>query len=101
VVVISRKNFEHDEKPSVTHQFDAGAAWENLALQGRSVDRVSTGILGMYLYFFKQFYLYFWKNIPTQYPVVLALETNRTETVEYFNSLLTDDYLSYENRASE
>ena len=36
VVIISRKNFEHDEKPSVTHQFDAGAAWENLALQGET-----------------------------------------------------------------
>jgi hypothetical protein len=24
VVVISRKNFEHNGKPSVTHQFDAG-----------------------------------------------------------------------------
>jgi nitroreductase len=33
VVVISRKNFEYNGKPSVTHQFDAGAAWENLALE--------------------------------------------------------------------
>ena len=33
VVVISRKNFEYNEKPSVTHQFDAGAACENLALE--------------------------------------------------------------------
>ena len=32
VVVISRKNFEHNEKYSITHQYDAGAAWENLAL---------------------------------------------------------------------
>ncbi len=34
VVVISRKNFEHNEKPSRTHIFDAGSAWENLALEG-------------------------------------------------------------------
>ena len=33
VVVISRKTFEHNEKPAVTHQFDAGSAWENLALE--------------------------------------------------------------------
>ena len=33
VVVIARKNFEHNEKYSITHQFDAGAAWENLALE--------------------------------------------------------------------
>ena len=25
LVIISRKNFEHHEKPSITHQFDAGA----------------------------------------------------------------------------
>lgn len=34
VCVISRKNFEFNEKPSVTHVFDAGAACENLALEG-------------------------------------------------------------------
>lgn len=33
VVLISRKNFEFNEKPSVTHQLDAGAEWENLALE--------------------------------------------------------------------
>lgn len=33
VVIISRKNFEFNQKPSITHQFDTGAAWENLALE--------------------------------------------------------------------
>jgi len=33
VVVIARKNFEHNEKPARTNQFDTGAAWENLALE--------------------------------------------------------------------
>src|SRR6187401_2753269 len=33
IVIISRKNFEYNEKPSITHQFDTGAAWENLALE--------------------------------------------------------------------
>ena len=33
VVLISRKNFEYNGKLSVTHQLDAGAAWENLALE--------------------------------------------------------------------
>jgi nitroreductase len=46
VVVISRKNFEHDEKPSVTHQFDAGAAWENLALQAETQGLVTHGMQG-------------------------------------------------------
>ena len=34
VVFISRKKFERDEEPSITHSYDAGAAWENFALQG-------------------------------------------------------------------
>ena len=46
VVIISRKNFEHDEKPSITHQFDAGAAWENLALQGETQGLVTHGMQG-------------------------------------------------------
>jgi nitroreductase len=46
LVIISRKNFEQDEKPSVTHQFDAGAAWENLALQGETQGFVTHGMQG-------------------------------------------------------
>lgn len=34
IVVISRKNFEYNNKPAQTHSFDAGAAWQNLALEG-------------------------------------------------------------------
>lgn len=33
VVIISKKTFDYNGKPSITHQFDAGAAWENLAIQ--------------------------------------------------------------------
>lgn len=33
VVILSSKTFEHNGKPSVTHQFDTGSAWENLAIQ--------------------------------------------------------------------
>jgi nitroreductase len=33
VVVASRMNFEHNGKPSASHAFDAGASWENLALE--------------------------------------------------------------------
>jgi nitroreductase len=36
VVVISNKNFEYNGKFSITHQYDAGAAWENLALEATS-----------------------------------------------------------------
>jgi nitroreductase len=46
VVVISRKNFEHNEKYSITHQYDAGAAWENLALEASSRGLVAHGMAG-------------------------------------------------------
>jgi len=46
VVVISRKNFEHNEEPSITHQFDAGAAWENLALEASTRGIVTHGMQG-------------------------------------------------------
>jgi nitroreductase len=46
VVVVSRKNFEHNEKYSITHQYDAGAAWENLALEASSRGLVAHGMQG-------------------------------------------------------
>lgn len=46
VVVISRKNFEFNEKPAITHQFDAGAAWENLALEATSRGLITHGMQG-------------------------------------------------------
>jgi nitroreductase len=45
-VVISRKNFEYNEKPARTHQFDAGSAWENLALEASSRGMVAHGMQG-------------------------------------------------------
>ncbi len=33
IVVISNTQFDHNGKPSPTHSFDAGAAWQTLALQ--------------------------------------------------------------------
>ena len=46
VVIISSKNFEYNGKPSITHQFDAGAAWENLALEASSRGIVTHGMQG-------------------------------------------------------
>jgi nitroreductase len=48
IVVVSRKEFEYNGKliPSVTHQFDTGAAWENLALEASSRGLVVHGIAG-------------------------------------------------------
>jgi len=46
VVFISREAFEHNEKPSVSHSYDCGAAWENFALQGFSQGFVVHGMEG-------------------------------------------------------
>ena len=46
VVFISRKKFEHDEELSITHSYDAGAAWENFALQGFHQGLVVHGMQG-------------------------------------------------------
>jgi nitroreductase len=46
VVFISRKDFEHNGEPSITHSYDCGAAWENFALQGFSQGLVVHGMQG-------------------------------------------------------
>jgi nitroreductase len=45
-VVISRKNSEQNEKPSKTYQYEAGAAWENLALEAATRGLVAHGMAG-------------------------------------------------------
>lgn len=45
-VIISHKLFERNKKPSVTHSFDTGAAWQNLALEGSSRGLVVHGMQG-------------------------------------------------------
>lgn len=34
VLFVAKTTFDHNGKPSLTHAFDTGAAWENFALQG-------------------------------------------------------------------
>ena len=34
LLFVSKETFDHNGKPSITHTFDCGSAWENLALQG-------------------------------------------------------------------
>lgn len=46
VVIVSGKNFEHNKKSSVTHRFDTGAAWENMALQATSMGLAIHGMEG-------------------------------------------------------
>jgi nitroreductase len=44
--VIARKNFERNEKPARTNQFDTGAAWENLALEATFRELAVHGMQG-------------------------------------------------------
>ena len=46
VVFISRRNFDYNDEPSITHSYDCGAAWENFALQGFSQGLVVHGMQG-------------------------------------------------------
>lgn len=46
VVFVSRTHFDFNGEPSVTHSFDTGAAWQNLALQGWLKGLVVHGIQG-------------------------------------------------------
>lgn len=43
---LSRKTFEKTNKPSRTHAYDTGAAWENLCLEGSSRGLVVHGMEG-------------------------------------------------------
>lgn len=46
IVIVSSQNFEYNGNPSITYQFDAGAAWENLALEAASKGLVAHGLQG-------------------------------------------------------
>jgi len=46
VLILSKKNFEHNDKFSRSHSFDTGAAWQNLALQGHALNLVIHGMSG-------------------------------------------------------
>jgi nitroreductase len=46
VVILSKKTFEYDGKPSRTHSFDTGSAWQNLSLQGWAMGLAIRGIGG-------------------------------------------------------
>lgn len=46
ICVVSRNNFEHNDKPNPCKTFDCGAAWQNLALQGCKLGLVVHGMAG-------------------------------------------------------
>jgi len=46
VVIVSKTTFDHNDEPSITHSFDTGAAWENLALEAARRGLVAHGMQG-------------------------------------------------------
>ncbi|MBY6294382.1 nitroreductase [Nanohaloarchaea archaeon H01] len=46
IVLASKTTFDHNGEPSVTHSFDTGSAWENLALEAASRGLVAHGMQG-------------------------------------------------------
>jgi len=46
ILIISKQRFSKNDKPNPVHVFDAGSAWENLALQGANMGLVVHGMAG-------------------------------------------------------
>lgn len=46
VVIASKTTFDHNEEESITHSFDTGAAWQNLALEASRRGLVAHGMQG-------------------------------------------------------
>ncbi|MFI4980117.1 MAG: nitroreductase family protein [Nevskiales bacterium] len=46
VLFVSKTTFDHNGQPSISHSFDTGAAWANLALQGSLKGYVVHGMQG-------------------------------------------------------
>ena len=46
VLVVSRNNFSHNNKPSVTARFDTGAAWMSLAIEAHARNIIAHGMQG-------------------------------------------------------
>jgi nitroreductase len=46
VLVVSRNNFEHNEKKARTSRFDTGSAWMSLALQAHAQNIIAHGMEG-------------------------------------------------------
>lgn len=77
LVMVSKTTFDHNGKPSRTHSYDTGAAWENLALQGCMRGYVVHGMQG-FDYERARTSL----NIPEEYQVEAMVAIGRPGRVE-------------------
>ncbi len=91
IVLISHKVFEKNQKPSKTHSFDTGAAWENLALQGLKNGLVVHGMQGFDYDKAKQDL-----NVPDEYAVEAMIAIGKKGNI----SDLPNDLLERETPSS-
>ena len=77
IVIVSKTTFDHNGKPSRTHSFDAGAAWQNLALQASQSGLVAHGMQG-FDYERAQSEL----GIPTEFAVEAMVAVGRPGAIE-------------------
>ena len=76
VVLISKKTSDKGTL-SLKHSFDAGSAWENLALQATSMNLVTHGMAGIYFDLIKEKL-----SIPDDYEVEIMIAVGKPGKVE-------------------
>ncbi|MDE2030732.1 MAG: nitroreductase family protein [Patescibacteria group bacterium] len=77
LIILLSKKTTTEGKPMPTHTFDAGSAWENLALQGAAMDLVIHGMAG-----YKKDILVKELNIPEDYDVELMIVVGKHGNIE-------------------
>jgi nitroreductase len=76
IVLISKKNFDNGS-PSPTNSFDAGSAWENLALQAANMNLVVHGMAGLDYSLAKKEL-----SVPDDYKVEMMIATGKPGKIE-------------------
>lgn len=77
IVIVSRINFEYNNKPSKTHSFDTGSAMENLLLQGYDMGLVVHPIEGFDYNKIRTII-----NLPDQYNVEAMIVLGKPGSIE-------------------
>lgn len=85
IVMLSKRTFEYNNRPSPTHSFDAGAAWQNLALMGSMMDLAVHAMQG-----FEYEKTRIELNIPEEYEVEAMVAVGRPGPLEILPERLRD-----------
>lgn len=92
-LVISTKNFEKSGKPAKTHAFDAGAAWENLAIEATARGLVTHAMEG-FDYEKARKHL----EIPDSFEIHAMVAIGRQDRVEKLSKELQDSEIPSDRR---